>query len=74
MYQKNPCSQRYVREEIITSQIKEKIKKVSLPDDWSDWMIKELGKRENPNQTNRRSFSLKRQKRNFQNLTRSWKN
>src|SRR3990172_8327876 len=38
---KNPCEQKYVREEIITSQIKEEIKKVSLPLDWVNWMIKE---------------------------------
>ena len=38
---KNPCDQKYVREEIITSQIKEEIKKVSLPLDWANWMIEE---------------------------------
>ncbi|MBU0647205.1 recombinase family protein [Patescibacteria group bacterium] len=38
---KNPCTQKYVREEIITSQIKENIKKVSLPLDWLKWMIDE---------------------------------
>ena len=36
---KNPCSQRYVREEIITSQIKEKIKKVSLSSAWANASI-----------------------------------
>ena len=38
---KNPCEQKYVREEIITSQIQEEIKKVSLPLDWANWMIAE---------------------------------
>ena len=38
---KNPCEQKYVREEIITSQIKEEIEKVSLPLDWANWMIEE---------------------------------
>ena len=38
---KNPCSQKYVREEIITSQIKEEIQKVSLPLAWTKWMIEE---------------------------------
>jgi hypothetical protein len=38
---KNPCDQKYVREEIITSQIQKEIKKVSLPDDWIKWMIEE---------------------------------
>ena len=38
---KNPCLQKYVREEIITSQIMEEIKKVSLPLDWANWMIEE---------------------------------
>ena len=38
---KNPCSQKYIREEIITSEIQEEIKKVSLPLDWANWMIAE---------------------------------
>ena len=38
---KNPCSQKYTREEIITSEIQKEIKKVSLPDDWASWMLAE---------------------------------
>ncbi len=38
---KNPCSQRYTREEIITSEIQKEIKKVSLPNDWASWMLVE---------------------------------
>ena len=38
---KNPCTQKYVREEIITSQIQEELKKVSLPLEWINWMIEE---------------------------------
>ncbi len=38
---KNPCSQKYTREEIITSEIQKKIKKVSLPADWAKWMLAE---------------------------------
>ena len=38
---KNPCSQKYTREEIITSEIQKEIKKVSLPDDWASWMFAE---------------------------------
>ncbi len=38
---KNPCSQKYVREEIITSEIQKEIKKVSFPDDWASWMLNE---------------------------------
>jgi hypothetical protein len=38
---KNPCSQKYTREEIITSEIQKEIKKVSLPDDWAKWMLVE---------------------------------
>ncbi len=41
---KNPCTQKYVREELITSQIQEEIKKVSLPLDWAEWMIAENAK------------------------------
>ncbi|MBI2627729.1 hypothetical protein HYW72_02250 [Candidatus Nomurabacteria bacterium] len=38
---KNPCEQKYVREEIITSQIRTELQKVSLPLDWANWMIAE---------------------------------
>ena len=38
---KNPCSQKYTREEIITFEIQKEIKKVSLPDDWASWMLAE---------------------------------
>jgi len=41
---KNPCSQRYTREEIITSQIKEKIKKVSLSSAWVNASITQFEK------------------------------
>ena len=41
---KNPCEQKYIREELITSQIQNEIKKVSLPDDWAKWMIAENSK------------------------------
>jgi hypothetical protein len=36
---KNPCEQKYIREEIITSQIKEEIKKVSLSSAWANASI-----------------------------------
>jgi len=49
---KNPCSQKYTREEIITSEIQKEIKKVSLPDDWANWMIAENDKdRQSENQS-----------------------
>jgi len=49
---KNPCLQKYVREEIITSQIAESIKKGSLPLDWANWMIVENEKdRQSENQS-----------------------
>ena len=38
---KNPCLQKYVREEIITSQVRTELQKVSLPLDWANWMIEE---------------------------------
>src|SRR3989344_1920207 len=41
---KNPCLQRYVREDAITSLIQTELQKVSLPDDWADWMTGELKK------------------------------
>jgi len=36
---KNPCTQKYVREEVITSQIQEEIKKVSLSSAWTNASI-----------------------------------
>jgi len=41
---KGPCLQKYVREEIITSQIQEELKKVSLSDAVADWLIAETEK------------------------------
>ena len=41
---KNPCSQRYAREDAITSQIKEEIKKVSLSSAWANATIAEFEK------------------------------
>jgi len=49
---KNPCLQKYVREELVTSQISESIKKVSLPLDCANWMIVENEKdRQSENQS-----------------------
>ena len=56
---KNPCSQKYVREEIITSQIKEEIKKVSLPLDWANWMIEENRKDQSSETQSSEIFSQK---------------
>jgi DNA invertase Pin-like site-specific DNA recombinase len=41
---KGVCSQKYVREEVITSQIQEELKKVSLSDVVADWLITEVEK------------------------------
>ena len=41
---KNPCSQRYAREDAITSQIKEEIKKVSLSSAWANASIAQFEK------------------------------
>ena len=38
------CSQPYVREEIITSQIQAEIKKVALPSAWANWLVTEVEK------------------------------
>ncbi len=56
---KNPCEQKYVREEIITSQIKEEIKKVSLPLDWANWMIEENRKDQSSENQSSEIFSQK---------------
>ncbi len=41
---KGVCSQKYVREEVITSQIQQELKKVSLSDAVADWLIAEVEK------------------------------
>jgi site-specific DNA recombinase len=56
---KNPCEQKYVREEIITSQIQEEIKKVSLPLDWANWMIEENRKDQSSENQSSEIFSQK---------------
>src|SRR3990167_6957118 len=56
---KNPCEQKYVREEIITSQIQEEIKKVSLPLDWANWMIEENRKDQSSEVQSSEIFSQK---------------
>ncbi|KKR79024.1 MAG: Recombinase [Candidatus Nomurabacteria bacterium GW2011_GWA2_40_9] len=56
---KNPCNQKYVREEIITSQIEKEIKKVSLPPDWISWMIDENKKDQSSETQSSEIFSQK---------------
>src|SRR3972149_3031110 len=56
---KNPCLQKYVREEIITSKIQEEIKKVSLPLDWANWMIEENRKDQSSEVQSSEIFSQK---------------
>ena len=40
------CSQPFIREELLASQIDKEIQKVSLPQDWADTMLSELDKQE----------------------------
>jgi len=56
---KNPCSQRYVREKIIASQIKEEIKKVSLSSAWVDACVQELERERIQKKQAESSFALK---------------
>ncbi len=56
---KNPCSQRYVREEIITSQGQEEIKKVSLSSAWVDACVEDLEKERTQKIQAESSFVLK---------------
>lgn len=41
------CTQPFVREELLASEISKQIQKVSLPQDWTDTMISELDKQKN---------------------------
>ena len=56
---KNPCLQKYIREELITSQITESIKKISLPHDWANWMIEENRKDQSSEIQSNEIFSQK---------------
>ena len=56
---KNPCLQRYVREDVITSSIQTELQKVSLPDDWADWMTGELEKEKNETAQSSELFAQK---------------
>jgi len=56
---KNPCSQRYTREEIITSQIKEVLKKVSLSSAWVDASIIQFEKEQTEISQAESSFTQK---------------
>jgi DNA invertase Pin-like site-specific DNA recombinase len=47
---KGPCNQKYVREEIITEQIREELRKVSLSDAVADWLVAETQKEQTENQ------------------------
>jgi len=35
------CTQEYLREDRLVSQLKEQLQKISLPDEWTDWMTKQ---------------------------------
>ena len=41
---KGSCAEKYITEQILTGQLKNIMKKVSLPDDWADNMLNELNK------------------------------
>jgi hypothetical protein len=46
---KGPCNQKYLREEIMTEQIRDELKKVSLSDTVADWLITENEKDKSEN-------------------------
>ena len=56
---KNPCSQRYIREDAITSQIKNEIQKVSLCSAWAENCIRELEKEKSEKAQAESSFAQK---------------
>ncbi len=37
---KGKCSQSYLREDLLVLQLKEQLQKISLPDDWTDYMLR----------------------------------
>ena len=37
---KGKCEQKYLREDLVVLQLKEQLQKISLPDDWTDYMLR----------------------------------
>ncbi|MFZ2299940.1 MAG: hypothetical protein WAW00_02310, partial [Candidatus Moraniibacteriota bacterium] len=56
---KEPCSQKYTREELMTEQIKKEIKKVSLCSDWANQMIFHLENEKSKSIQSEKSFAQK---------------
>jgi DNA invertase Pin-like site-specific DNA recombinase len=54
---KNDCSQKYLREEIMTEQIKKEIQKVSLSSDWAEKMIFHLENEKSQKAQSENSFA-----------------
>ncbi len=52
---KGPCSQGYIREDILVSQMKERIETMSLCDRYTDWMLAEVKKWEQEKETRSQS-------------------
>ncbi len=55
---KQPCNEKYLREENLVEQMKGIIQKVSLPNDWANNMLAEIDKEENK-QKKKRKFLFK---------------
>ena len=56
---KDDCSQKYLREEIMTEQIKKEIQKVFLPSDWAEKMIFHLENEKSEKAQSENSFAQK---------------
>ncbi|KKR20133.1 MAG: Recombinase [Candidatus Moranbacteria bacterium GW2011_GWA2_39_41] len=56
---KEPCSQKYTREEFMTEQIKKEIQKVSLPSDWATEMLTQLENEKSEKAQSENSFAQK---------------
>ena len=39
---KGKCGQGYLREDVLVSQLKERLEQISLPDDWTDYMLEKV--------------------------------
>ncbi|MDC1205371.1 recombinase family protein [Candidatus Pacebacteria bacterium] len=52
---KGVCGQKYLREDILVSQLKERLQSISLCDRYTDWMLEEIGAWEKEEQTSSHS-------------------
>ena len=52
-----PCSQKYLRSDLLLEQLKERLEKIALKDEWSNYMLAEVEKWEKQNKNENKIFA-----------------